>query len=284
MGHAAVTTSLLPAVLRSRGMATGQTAGQLGDEESLPLTIDVDEMKGSARVRLGKRSEAEAAAPRHLHRCCMLLTGGELPRLIGPPCMSLLVDRGSCGKQVCSSGTGCATLQACNLVNISTQLRLSHSVACCRPAVAAVAMLLWVASSGRGTGVWRRAQQAASGRAQQPPAVCPLPYQRMSFEQVRGGERPYLFGAQPANCTSCRRGFNATSLVADDHDYCEFWSQVRRDPLLQHLLSVDGHSLSDLFRPCSLANAERVHSVQLPDSLALVEIVQLLSLQLVSPC
>ena len=51
----------------------------------------------------------------------------------------------------------------------------------------------------------------------------------MSFEQVRGGERPYLFGAQPANCTSCRRGFNVTSLVADDHDYCEFWSQVGQD-------------------------------------------------------
>ena len=90
-------------------------------------------------------------------------------------------------------------------------------------------MLLWVAFPGGGTGVWRRAQQAASGRAQQPPAACPLPYPRMSFEQVRGGERPYLFGAQPANCTSCRRGFNVTSLTADDHDYCEFWSQVRRE-------------------------------------------------------
>jgi hypothetical protein len=78
MGHAGVTTTLLPAVLRSRGMATGQTAGQLGDEELLPLTIDVDEMKGSARVRLGKRSDAEAAAPRHLQRCCMLVISGEL--------------------------------------------------------------------------------------------------------------------------------------------------------------------------------------------------------------
>lgn len=87
-------------------------------------------------------------------------------------------------------------------------------------------MLLWAAFRGSGTGVWRRAQQAVSAHAQQPPAACPLPYPRMSFEQVRGGERPYLFGAQPANCTSCRRGFNVTSLTADDHDYCEFWSQV----------------------------------------------------------
>lgn len=89
-------------------------------------------------------------------------------------------------------------------------------------------MLLWAAFPGSGDRIWRRARQAASAagdRQPAPEAACPLPYQRMSFEEVAAG-RPYLFGAQPGNCTACRRGYNHTSLIAEDHEYCEFWSQV----------------------------------------------------------
>lgn len=126
--HAAVTPPL-PAVLRSRGMATGHPAGQLGDEETLPLTIDVDEMKGSARVRLGKRSDAEAAAPRRLHRCCMLLIGGEpFAALRRRACHCLAIvescsDFGAPAPSCCSS--------ARHTVGRVADLQLRRSWCCC---------------------------------------------------------------------------------------------------------------------------------------------------------
>lgn len=99
-------------------------------------------------------------------------------------------------------------------------------------AAVAIAVLLWAAFPHSSDRIWHHAQQAASHIHSAvglggPVAVCPLPYERMRFEDVAAGSRPYLFGAQPAGCEPCRRGYNEASLTAEDHHYCEFWSQVR---------------------------------------------------------
>lgn len=48
----------------------------------------------------------------------------------------------------------------------------------------------------------------------------------MTDAQLRAGERSYLFGAQPPGCASCRRGFNESAQLPEEHHLCEFWSKV----------------------------------------------------------
>ena len=127
-----------------------------------------------------------------------------------------------------------------------------HPSPTCPCLAALCAWGLFSSSSAGRLGAWSAggALDAGAGGGANGHARCPLPYLRLSLEDIRAGQRPYLLGGvQQPNCTNCHRTDGwGQSCQFKRGPVCPAWVQER---IVQAWLAR-GHELALTFTPCDL--------------------------------